>query len=572
MNKTIQHYNQHADQFNAQYQSVSFEQVHKSWEAFWPSPDMDNCHVLDIGAGSGRDAIWYAKRGCSVYAVEPSEGLRAHGQTQTADQDIVWLSDILPELRTVDQLSLRFDLIVLSAVWMHVPLSVRKRAFRKLANFLAPNGKLVITLRFGDFDDNRSNYSVSSEEIEQLAKDHALKMRLKTNIESDALGRNDIKWQTLVFSLPDDGSGDLLKVRHVIVNDNKSSTYKLALLRTLLRIADAHPGAVLDRSDNKVALPLGLVAMYWIRQYKRLLDRDFGDGQGIQQNSNTNKGLGFVSADGWARIKHLAPEDLSIGSLFVGREAEAIQKTIKDTLSTIKDGPVKHIYQGDKTNPVFQMERTPHKIQDSIYINQDFLGAFGQFVLDESLWDCLKVYHSWIEPLVVNQWITEMKRYELNRERNISLQSYYDCLVWLDAEHDTAYARKRIDILRARGGWDQSVWSGKKITDNYHVDHCLPFAHWPNNDRWNLLPTTVRENLQKSDRVPTRSRLADAKGRIIDFWQLAWENELDKQSFFSEAEMSLPNVPIGCNDFEAVFEAMGLQVRGVKSRLLVGEW
>ena len=77
-----------------------------------------------------------------------------------------------------------------------------------------------------------------------------------------------------MMTLPDDGSGDLNKVRHIIVNDNKSATYKLALLRTLLRIADAHSGAVIDRTDGKISLPMGLVALYWVRQFKRLIDID----------------------------------------------------------------------------------------------------------------------------------------------------------------------------------------------------------------------------------------------------------------------------------------------------------
>jgi hypothetical protein len=59
----------------------------------------------------------------------------------------------------------------------------------------------------------------------------------------------------------------------------------------------------------------------------------------------------------------------------------------------------------------------------------------------------------------------------------------------------------------------------------------------------------------------------------LDWWQLAWDHsDLSKQRFFSEAALSLPNIPPQCRDFEEVFDAMGLQVRGVKSRLLINEW
>ncbi|OEE58361.1 SAM-dependent methyltransferase [Enterovibrio norvegicus] len=573
MNRTIQHYHTHAQTLDAQYQQVTFEQVHDSWRAYWPEGNDRTCKVLDVGAGNGGDSAWFAKRGCDFYAFEPADAFRAIGEARTQLLSVTWFSDTLPELKVVNQLSLRFDCILLSAVWMHIAPSERARAFRKLANLLAPNGRLVITLRHGSFDDARTAHSVSVEEIEQYAKDHALQVRFKTDVQADSLGRNSVKWQTVVLTLPDDGSGDLLTVRHVIVNDNKSSTYKLALLRTLLRIADAHPGAMSDRSDGRVAIPLGLVALYWIRQYKRLIDIELGDSVGIQQNSNTSKGLGFVKEGGWNKLKHLTADDFSIGAMFLGEEALAVQNAIKDAIKTIQDGPVTFTYRGDKSNPLFVIQRSPKRNSaSSIILDSEFLQSFGVFTLEESLWDCLRLYASWIEPLVVNQWIAEMRRYELNQQRAISLQTYHDCLAWIDAKHDTRNVRKRIDALRENQHSIVSVWSNTKLNDKFHVDHCLPFAYWPNNDMWNLFPSTEKENLTKLNRVPSKQRLESAKTRILDFWQLAWESDHDQTRFFSEAVLSLPNISTNERDFDAVFDAMQLQVAGVKSRLLVGEW
>ncbi|MDD1792761.1 class I SAM-dependent methyltransferase [Enterovibrio sp. ZSDZ42] len=572
MNRTIQHYHTHAQTLDAQYQQVTFEQVHDSWRLYWPEGNDRTCKVLDVGAGNGGDAAWFAKRGCDVYAVEPADAFRAIGEARTQSLPVTWLSDTLPELKVVNQLSLRFDCILLSAVWMHIAPSDRARAFRKLANVLAPNGRLVITLRHGSFDDARTAHAVSVEEIEQYAKDHALQVRLKTDVQADSLGRDCVKWQTVVLTLPDDGSGDLLTVRHVIVNDSKAATYKLALLRTLLRIADAHPGALVDRTDKHVAIPLGLVALYWMRQYKRLLDTDAGNGMGIQQNSDPNKGLSFVKDAGWGKLKGLAADDLAIGAFFSGEEALALQKAIRDTITTLKSGPVKFTYRSDITKPLFAMERNKTQTRSSFVIDSEFLSSFGIFTLEESLWDCLRLYASWIEPLVVNQWIAEMRRYELNQQRAISLQTYHDCLAWIDASHDTRNVRKRIESLRENQHQIVSVWSNTKLNDKYHVDHCLPFAYWPNNDMWNLFPTTEKENLTKLNRVPSKQRLESAKTRILDFWQLAWESEHDQTRFFSEAVLSLPNISTNERDFDAVFDAIQLQVAGVKSRLLVGEW
>ena len=53
---------------------------------------------------------------------------------------------------------------------------------------------------------------------------------------------------------------------------------------------------------------------------------------------------------------------------------------------------------------------------------------------------------------------------------------------------------------------------------------------------------------------------------------MAWENPNEQQRFFNEAALSLPNIPPQCRDFEEVFDAMGFQIKGVQSRLLVREW
>lgn len=569
MSSTIDFYHHNALTLSHQYNSVSFESVHHSWKPYWP---LAGDKVLDVGAGSGRDARWMQQQGCEVIAVEPSNALRELGAEYTG-VEVTWINDTLPALSRTENLGMRFDLILVSAVWMHLPSSYRERAFRKLSNLLAPNGRLIISLRHGEFDDQRQGYSVSVQELEQLAKNSALQVR-HIDESKDKLNRSEVWWQTVVMILPDDGSGDLNKVRHIIVNDNKSATYKLALLRTLLRIADAHSGAVIDRSDGKILLPVGLVALYWVRQFKRLIDIDIA-GSGIQQNSNTTKGLGFVKEDGWNQLKHLSADDLAIGAMFLGEEAKALQKLFSHTISTIKAGPVTFIYQGAKDNKLFEIlpPAQRRKSLSSLVIDSDFLASFGYFTLDESLWECFRIYHSWIEPLVVNQWVMEMQRFETNRERNISLQTYHDCLVWIDHNHDTRDVRKRVEQLRKEQTEIISVWSGTVLKQDYHVDHCLPFTYWPNNDKWNLLPTTTNENLKKSDKVPTAEKLHKSKQRILDWWQLAWDHsELSKQRFFSEAALSLPNIPPQCRDFEEVFDAMGLQVRGVKSRLLINEW
>ena len=82
------------------------------------------------------------------------------------------MDDRLPALATISKSGLSFDLILLSAVWMHLPPSDRPRAFRKIINLLKPGGLLAIALRDGSADQARGIHAVMLEEVGGLARDH----------------------------------------------------------------------------------------------------------------------------------------------------------------------------------------------------------------------------------------------------------------------------------------------------------------------------------------------------------------------------------------------------------------
>ena len=161
------------------------------------------------------------------------------------------MNDALPDLRALRALGRRFDLVLLSAVWMHVAPKGRERAFRILSELLGPSGLLVITLRRGgDAAENaaRGFHDTSAEELIGYANRPAIALRSRTTRPD--LRRPSLTWETLVFAMPDDGTGSPPLLRHVIVNDNKSSTYKLGLLRTLVRLAETAPGLIIERTDD----------------------------------------------------------------------------------------------------------------------------------------------------------------------------------------------------------------------------------------------------------------------------------------------------------------------------------
>jgi protein-L-isoaspartate O-methyltransferase len=153
--------------------------------------------ALDVGAGSGRDALWLAQQGWQVTAVEPAQGLRERGQHATGEQ-VQWCDSQLPHLSDLDTPAQGYDLILLSAVWMHLPPSDRSQAFTRLVELLSATGLLIITLRFGPSDPERPMYAVSVDELAQLAQSQGLVLSVLGEGESqDRLARAEVSWQTV---------------------------------------------------------------------------------------------------------------------------------------------------------------------------------------------------------------------------------------------------------------------------------------------------------------------------------------------------------------------------------------
>ena len=564
MSENIKYYSTHAEKLTDQYNSVAFEKVHADWLSEIPEKGF----VLDVGAGSGRDARFLAAKGLSVVAVEPADGIRERAQQYTVSQPIHWLNDKLPELAQVFSLQTKFDLILLSAVWMHVAPSERERCIRKLSCLLKANGKIIISLRHGVCHDERTMHKVSADELAGFARQFGLSFRLLSEqVNADELGRDDVSWQTVVLTLPDDGSGAFPLLRNIIVNDSKSSTYKVALLRTLLRIAEGHPGAVLERTKEHVALPVGLVALYWVKLFKPLVDHFQ-----IPQSSNRQKGLGFVKADGWRVLSSFTANDFYIGAIYTnGDIARAVYKTLKDVTSTIRDMPVRYITLPGSEEGVFHVEsKRTTKPSGGIVIDASFLASFGRFYIPINIWDSMARFSVWIEPSLVNEWAALMRTYTAKNAMQFTHSDLLKALTWEDPRRTTTRVRSRVDAL-LKGDEVNCCWSGSKLkAESYAVDHAMPFSRWPNNDLWNLLPTKTQINTKKSDKLPSSTRLQHSRQIITDWWQQGWSDNADE--FFIQANLALPNLPDSNRSFDDVFDAFTLQRDRIKDFQQLEEW
>ena len=526
-------YDKNARQLVEQYNSVDTHAVHREWlDAHLPEVPGLAC---DIGAGSGRDANWLASNGWDVIAVEPSQAMRELAQSGS-HANVTWLDDALPGLEKLRRLGHRFNLILLSAVWMHVPPGKRERAFRIISELLAPSGVLVITLRNGKDEaenEQRGFLPVPVEEILGYAQRRAL--AVTGHSSKPDLSRSHVDWETVVFTLPDDGTGSLPLLRHIIVNDDKSSSYKLGLLRVLTRIAGGAPGALSVRTDDYVEIPLGLVALFWLKQYKPLLLI-----HNMPQHPNTRQGYGFAGDD-FHRLAQVSNYDLRIGASCAGELAPVIIGAIRDAARSIVRMPAKYISYPGQGRPVFECERKSvrKKIQP-VTLSLDFLSSFGTFRMPASLWDTFGHYACWLEPAILHEWAGLARGWGVSDYRAADL-SLFD---WEEGRRDTSIAASRVAALKADGVQVPCVWSSV-TRRKLQIDHCFPWVRWMNNDLWNLVPASAEINLRKGDKLPSAFTMHAAQDRITDWWQHAYMDSPLRERFVMEAGGSLPRLVEG---------------------------
>lgn len=531
--------------------------------------------ACDIGAGTGRDANWLAERGWDVLAVEPENAFREQAKQQN-NPNLAWLDDHIPDLSRLRKLGQRFNLILLSAVWMHLPESKRERAFRILTDLLSPGGLLVISLRHGtDAEENRARgfHSVSVGELEFLARSRALSV-LSVSRRPDSRGRAHVCWETIVLELPDDSTGSLPLLRHIIVNDDKSATYKLGLLRTLLRIADGAPGMVLRHTEDFVEIPFGLVGLYWIKLYMPLVLSE-NLIQAPSHKPEDQKGLGFAKAKHFYQLGKLSPYDLRVGASFSSEVAPIVIGSIKDACANIQQMPAHFITYPGQNRQVFDCERKSFRYIKNTHwrIDKESLSAFGVFRVPLPLWQCLSQYACWIEPAILNEWVRLMESYNVQYEKNV----YDRAFQWEDARRSTLQARKIAEHVQSQLAEQHEtftcVWTGKNLHEsNFEIDHCFPWSRWFNNDLWNLLPASKEANSQKREKLPSATLMHVAQERIKTWWELAYGEGVLQRQFFNEAESSLPLIGEGGKSLDEVYDSMLYQRARLHSDQQLVEW
>lgn len=186
-------YADEADKLAIQYESFQFAEAHSSIIHLLP---VAPSRVLDIGSGTGRDAAALTAFGHLVTAVEPTKELLEHAFRLHPSNKITWICDSLPALGQVDG---QFDVVMLTAVWMHLDANQRQVGMQRLRELMRVGGLLTMTLRHGPVPRGRRMFDVTPRETAELAAGQGLTCVLQLEEADGAQNRPGVRWDRLAF-------------------------------------------------------------------------------------------------------------------------------------------------------------------------------------------------------------------------------------------------------------------------------------------------------------------------------------------------------------------------------------
>ena len=135
---TLEYYNQNAEVF---VQGTFHADMQEHYDRFLPYLPV-HAHILDLGCGSGRDTLFFLKKGFSVIPVDGSSEVCKEAEK------MIGFSVRCLRFEDLDYHN-EFDGIWACASLLHVPKADILGVMNKVAEALKPNGALYASFKYG---------------------------------------------------------------------------------------------------------------------------------------------------------------------------------------------------------------------------------------------------------------------------------------------------------------------------------------------------------------------------------------------------------------------------------------
>jgi hypothetical protein len=290
------------------------------------------------------------------------------------------------------------------------------------------------------------------------------------------------------------------------------------------------------QTGKDVAVPLRKLAEYWLAYYWPFADpySPVMQGPRAKRDGVLRNDVSFRPAltdlrSAWEQnFGTSRPSDgfLLIAELRVPRIAATyapeLQRGFKAVLLAIEKAmryPIQYAGPGGTQYAVFPPPRPAASWSNAVLVP----GASPEelsVLIEADLWAAFQELSLWIEALCIHEWslFTEgLASSATNRGQTYTLLTSRP-----DNRRPLTWERNQIELLMLEGKSFVCPWTGKQLTPRkYAVDHIVPIAVYPTNELWNLVPSDHYFNSHtKRARMPTPARMAEAKGRLAQTYEL----------------------------------------------------
>lgn len=390
---TVEYYDRHAAEVSERYESAS-----GGVASFFPFAFAKGERVLDIGAGTCRDAAVLLRLGIDVHAVEPSSGLRARAAVLHPELCGRVYDGALPG-RLPPEVAGPYDGILASAVLMHIAEAELFDAAFAIRERLRAGGKLLVSIPARRGDVPAGGERDAAGRLMVMRSPAQLKLlfeRLGFTLESewssaDSLGREGYDWVTLLFRYAGSAPRPIDRIESILNADRKVATYKLALLRSLCDTALTSWSQARWEPGRMVSVPLEELSRRWIQYYWPLLETRELVPQ-INGESKGAKPIAFRRAltelvERYRRRGGLAAFLRESGDAAMSADdARLARRVLALVSSTIVKGPVRFA-GGALGTREFSFEAGARRV-----------------LLDEQVWQELVLMGHWVRDALVLRW------------------------------------------------------------------------------------------------------------------------------------------------------------------------
>jgi hypothetical protein len=323
------------------------------------------------------------------------------------------------------------------------------------------------------------------------------------------------------------------QINQIISRDNKSSTYKFALLRgTIDLINDNSPFITIKGS--RVHFPLGLLVEKWLLYYYPLVD--------VPQINRSTK-LAF--SDELKALVSYYEFRGGFSAFYNDLKSKGIPQDIQPMFlallrvlaSTITKMPMRYIGSSifGRHFGLYLYESGRFKKSDTIDIEY-LIKSFGTFSIPLEYYQAFQVLGSFIsgQDAILFKWATFSV--QASGQTFSVMQVLNDLLVSPVTERDVLESKALYKSILQKEGKVRCVWSGENL-NRYDIDHIIPFSIWKNNDLWNLLPTHPKLNNGKRDKIPSLSLIDNQRELITHYWDIIHQHNTKR--FRKEIQASL---------------------------------